>query len=74
MTKLMCPHCGRKLPYDRDSKRNNEGYTVRIRECACGYSRQETVIEEWKEYYPESTPLPVIPHPGEGGYGHAGRG
>ena len=72
--RLKCPSCGVRLPYDRKALRNGEGETVRIRECGCGYWRQETVTENWKEYFPESTPLPVAEHPGEGGYGPAKRG
>ena len=67
--KLTCPACGEKLPYDRDAKRDRNGEIIRFRECACGYCRTERVHIEITEFFPESTPIPQIPHPGEGGYG-----
>ena len=68
--RLICPVCNEKLPGDKDAEENSEGHMVRLRKCPCGYSRRETIIEHWKEFFPESAPIPTPQHPGEGGYGY----
>jgi len=49
----LCPLCGKKLPYDGNSRHDSTGVLVRFRECGCGYSRLERVSTLIEESYPD---------------------
>ena len=56
-----CPNCGQKLPYDRNSRRNNAGEIKRFRQCVCGYSREERIITLVSERYPGQEATREVP-------------
>jgi len=62
-----CPVCGRNMPSDGKSCESSSGVLLRFRQCPCGYSRLERVTTVIEEYFPESAPVPLPVHPGEGG-------